>query len=107
MAVGDITETCFYNNAPGTEEADLYAGASVGYIACITSILFTNSDTVTKYITLLLNGKNGFYQIPLPAKSVYQWSGLIVLTAGKKIQGLQETASAINVNICGYLKQVS
>jgi hypothetical protein len=107
MAVGDITETCFYNNTPGTENGDLYSGASSGYIACITSILFTNSNTAAKYVTLTFDGKNGFYQIQLPAKSVYQWSGLIVLTAGKKIQGVQEAASAINVNVCGYIKQVS
>lgn len=107
MAVGDITETCFYNNTPGTSSGDLYTGPSTGYIACITSILFTNSNTAAKYVTLTFDGKNGFYQIQLPAKSVYQWNGLIVLTAGKKIQGLQEAASAINVNICGYLKQVS
>ena len=107
MAVGDITETCFYNNTPDTSSGDLYTGPSTGYIACITSILFTNSNTAAMYVTLTFDGKNGFYQISLPAKSVYQWSGLIVLTAGKKIQGLQEAASAINVNICGYLKQVS
>lgn len=107
MAVGDITETCFYNNTPGTSSGDLYSGASSGYIACITSILFTNSGSAAKYVTITFDGNNGFYQIQLPAKSVYQWSGLIVLTAGKKIQGLQETASAINVNINGYLKQVS
>lgn len=107
MAVGDITETCFYNNTPGTSSGDLYTGPSTGYIACITSILFTNSNTAAKYVTLTFDGKNGFYQIQLPAKSVYQWNGLIVLTAGKKIQGVQEAASAINVNICGYLKQVN
>ena len=107
MAVGDITETCFYNNTPGTTSGDLYSGASSGYIACITSILFTNSNAAAKYVTLTLDGKNGFYQIQLPAKSVYQWNGLIVLTAGKKIQGVQEAASAINVNVCGYIKQVS
>lgn len=107
MAVGDITETCFYNDTPGTGSEDLYTGPSTGYIACITSILFTNSDTAAKYVTLTFDGKNGFYQIQLPAKSVYQWNGLIILTAGKKIAGVQETASAINVNICGYLKQVS
>lgn len=107
MAVGDIIETCFYNNTPGTSSGDLYTGPSTGYIACITSILFTNSNTAAKYVTLTFDGKNGFYQIQLPAKSVYQWNGLIVLTAGKKIQGVQEAASAINVNICGYLKQVN
>lgn len=107
MAVGDITETCFYNNTPGTSSEDLYSGASSGYIAGITSILFTNSNTAAKYVTLTFDGKNGFYQISLPAKSVYQWGGLIILTAGKKIQGLQETSSAINVCINGYLKQVS
>ena len=107
MAVGDIIETCFYNNTPGTSSGDLYTGASTGYIACITSILFTNSGTAAKYVTLTFDGKNGFYQIQLPAKSVYQWNGLIVLTAGKKIQGVQEAESAINVNVCGYIKQVS
>jgi hypothetical protein len=107
MAVGDITETCFYNDTPGTGSEDLYTGPSTGYIACITSILFTNSNSAAKYVTITFDEKNGFYQISLPAKSVYQWSGLIVLTAGKKIQGLQETSSAINVCINGYLKQVS
>ena len=107
MAVGDITETCFYNDTPGTSEGDLYSGASSGYIACITSILFTNSNSADKYVTILFNGKNGFYQIPIPSKGVYQWSGLIKLAAGEKIRGLQETSSAINVNINGYIKQVS
>lgn len=71
----------------------------------IRSIHVTNESASTSHFTISIGtdgaGKRLFYQMDVPPKSSFDWSGFIVLAAAEVIQALTQTATSNTLTISG------
>lgn len=102
-----MVPTQMYTGQPGTTDTLLYTVPG-GTTSLIKQITLTNTDTVTRTVTLGLNSGGAlaaanhlFSATPLVAKSVTVVDVSQVLTTGQTVRALQESATAVVVRISG------
>lgn len=97
----------FYSGQPTTGDTVLATAAgATGWI--VKQIVLTNTDTVTKTITIgfpagaaLAASNHVVSALSIAAKGIVVIDMSVPLTTGETIRGLQETATAITVKIVG------
>lgn len=118
--MGSRTPDILYQGQPGATDTDLYTVPS-GHKATITHIHVANTNSATKYFSLHLvqNGDSVANDVAIAHTQKLvgtgdpdgggTWSFDIPIplnTAGDKISGIQETATACTVTIIGFTEVV-
>lgn len=71
----------------------------------VRNIHVVNENTTTQLFTLSIGtdgaGKRLWYQFPIAAKGVLDWSGFIVLAAADVIQALADATTSLTLTISG------
>ncbi|MES2338000.1 MAG: hypothetical protein V4537_07895 [Pseudomonadota bacterium] len=89
----------------GTDATAYTAHATLG--AVIRQVHIVNTDTVTRWASWGLNGTAAtaancvLYQLAIPAKGTYDWTGEIAMAGGDTIHAIQESATACTYVISG------
>lgn len=99
--------TRFYSGQPGTTDT-LLATVTTGKSWIVKQVILTNTDAAAKRVTIgfpastaLAAANHVVSDVTLNGKGLVILDMSVPLAAGETIHGLQETATAITVNIVG------
>ena len=102
--MADTAKRLYGPAQPTTTAATVYT-VPASTTAIIRNIRVSNTTGSAATITMSIGANAAAAQImsavSVPANSVYDWSGFLVLSATEIIQALQGTSSALTVTISG------